>query len=131
MHLKLKPCCPLPILNLRLGGFKQFRKIVDIRTARVADDEIAKSTLAPCCHVERQFFCRGRTLVPSTPQRSFLEHEHRNFVFPYLVDQMCAGCLTEVGHASSQEGKLRVLDFRQIEGEGDLSLKPGLHGVAI
>src|SRR5436853_7796778 len=113
-----------PILNLRAGAFKQFRKIVDIGSARVADHEIAKSTLAPCCHVERQLFCHGRALVPSTPQRSFLEHENRNLVFPHRVDQMCAGCLTEVGHAASHEGKLGILDFRQIEGEGDFSLKP-------
>src|SRR5438270_7617059 len=78
------------MLNLRMGGFEQFREIVDIGSARVADHEIAKSTLAPGCYVERQLFCHGRTLVPSRRERAFLEHEHGNFVFPHGVDQVCA-----------------------------------------
>ena len=79
------------MLNLRPGGFEQFRKIVDIGSARVADHEIAESTLIPCCDVERQLLCRGRAFVPSTPERAFLEDEHRDFVFAHGVDQMCAG----------------------------------------
>ncbi len=118
-------------LNLRTGALEQFREIVDVGSARVADHEIAKSSLAPGCEVERQLFCHGRTLVPSRRERAFLEHEHRNFVFAHGVDQVCAGGLAGVGHAASEEGKFGVLDFGQIEGEGDLSLKPGLHGVAI
>src|SRR6266403_6066833 len=45
---------PTPMLNLRTGGFEQFREIVDVGSACVADHEIAKSTLAPGCDVERQ-----------------------------------------------------------------------------
>jgi hypothetical protein len=37
--------------------------------------------------------------------------------------------LSEVGHATSEQRKLRILEFRQIEGERNLTLEPGLHRV--
>ena len=74
---------------------------------------------------------RERILAQPGWQGPFLEHEHRNVVLPNIVDQMRAGCLTEVGHTPPEEGELGVLDFRQIEGEGDLSLKPRFHRVPI
>jgi len=122
---------PSPILNLRTGGFEQFRKLVDISGARVANHEIAKPTLTPRRHVERQLFLHSSAIAPSTPQFAFWEYEDGNFVLPHRVEQVCARCLAEVGHTASQQGKLGVMDFGQIEGEGDLALEPGLYRVSI
>src|SRR5882762_11769103 len=48
--------------NLR-RGFKQFRKTIDVRGTRVANHEIAKPALTPCCHVERYFLRREKVVV--------------------------------------------------------------------
>jgi hypothetical protein len=55
--------CPDRQSNLCPGSFKQLRKTIDVRSARVADHEIAKSALTPCFHVERQFLRQERILV--------------------------------------------------------------------
>src|ERR1700693_1282562 len=119
------------MLNLRTGGFKQLCETVYIRSTGVADHKIAEPALAPGCQVERELFFHAGIITPFTPHRSFLEHEHRNLVFAHSVDQMCSGSLTEIRHAASEKGKLGVLNFRQIEAEGDLALKPRLYRVAI
>ncbi len=41
--------------KLRACAVEQFRKIVDIGRACVANYEVTKAALAPCFHVERQF----------------------------------------------------------------------------
>lgn len=54
----------------------------------------------------------------------FLEYEHGNRVLPYLVHEVCAWRLSEVGQPTSEQRKLGILEFRQIEGEQDLPLEP-------
>jgi hypothetical protein len=44
---------------------------------------------------------------------------------------MRARRLVKIGHPASQQRELGVLEFRQIEREGDLSLEPGLYRVPI
>ena len=79
------------------------------------------------------FFGDERILVQPAwqAQRPFLEHEHRNVVLAHIVDEMRSRRLIKIGHPASQQRELGVLEFRQIEREGDLSLEPGLHRVPI
>src|SRR5208283_5643535 len=117
--------------TLRRRGLKQLREVIDIASARVADHEIAQPALAPCFHVERLALRREGILVETGWQRSLLEHKHRNAVLSEFVNHLRARGLVKVGHSASEQRELRVLQLRQIEREGDLPLKPWLHGVPV
>jgi hypothetical protein len=58
--------CPDRMSNLSPGGFKQFRKTIDVSSTRVADHEIAKPALTPCFHAEGQFLRRDIGIIPLT-----------------------------------------------------------------
>jgi len=106
---------------------------------RIEDDEVgghARLHEPAVVDAER----RGR-VVRESPHRVLERHDlllahpvaeqPRRVTETRIVDQMRAGRLTEIGHSPSQKGELGVPKFRQIEGEGDLPLKPGFNGVAI
>jgi len=57
--------------------------------------------------------------------------EDRDFVFADLVNQVRAGRLCEIGDAPAQQLEAGILKLGQIEGEGNLTLEPWLHGVAV
>src|ERR1700733_8688972 len=52
-------------------------------------------------------------------------------VFPRVVNEMRSRRLVKIGHPAAQQREPRILEFWQIECEGDFSLEPRLHRVPI
>jgi len=46
-------------------------------------------------------------------------------VLPHIVNEMRARRLIKISHPASKQREFGVLEFRQIEREGDFSLEPG------
>src|SRR5450432_2630054 len=116
--------------NLR-SGLKQFRKTIDVSGTGITNHEIAKPALNPGFHVERQFSRLGSVVTQPGWQGPFLKHENGNMVFPYIVDEMRTRRLFQIRHPPTQQRKLAILEFRQIERERNLSLEPGLYRVPV
>src|SRR5262245_36264923 len=52
-------------------------------------------------------------------------------MFPDPIKQLCAGTLLEVGESSANKLESRCLQFRQVEGERELTLKPGFNRMPV
>src|SRR5580658_9827168 len=85
------------------GGFKQFRKAVDIGHTCVTNDEITKAALTPCLHIKRQFLRRQSVLAQAGWQFQLLKYEYRNVMLPHIIDQLCPGRLVKIGHPASEQ----------------------------
>src|SRR4029077_6645017 len=114
-------------LLLSWGSFEQSCETINVRSACIADHEIAKPTLTPCFHIERQFARQRRAVSQPCRQGPFLKYEHGNMVLPYVVNQMSTRGLLKIGHSPAQQREAAILEFRQIERERNSSLEPGLH----
>src|SRR5262249_55534363 len=59
------------------------------------------------------------------------EDEDRDVVLADLVDQFRARNLAHIDHASAEQSVISSLQLGQVEGEGDLPLKPGLDRMTV
>src|ERR1700751_5570330 len=86
--------------------------------------------VSPASHLKRQIRSRPVCLAHSSVS-AILKNEDRNLVLANAKNQLRAGGLAEVTDLSTDQDEGRILQLRQVEGEGNLARKPGLHGVPI
>src|SRR5271165_470488 len=109
---------------------KQIGQLLQRGRVEVADQYVAEAALRPGLKVERRAVV-GKCRLRDRKLRCVAKDEGRNEVALVGEDEVGAGLLVEVGDASAGEGEGRALQIRQIKGEGNTSLKPGLHRVAV
>jgi hypothetical protein len=62
---------------------------------------------------------------------TLLKNENRDLVLTHANNQLSTWRLVEISNFPTDQSKRSILQFRQIESERDLPLKPRLHGVAV